>query len=81
MRDTSPEAEERYFELMRRQPPAARLAAAARLCSAVRALAEAGIRDGHPGATEQEVRAHLAARMYGREVASRLFPNVNLDGR
>jgi hypothetical protein len=81
MRDTSPEAEARYFELMRLQSPAARLAAAARLTSAVRAMVEAGIRERHPSATDETVRAHLAARMYDHGVAERLFPNVKLDER
>jgi hypothetical protein len=79
MSDTSAEAEQRYFELIRSQTPLARVTTAARLSSAVRQLAEAAIRAQHPTATAAVVRAHLAARLYGREVALRLFPNVKLD--
>jgi hypothetical protein len=79
MQDTSARALERYYELLRAQTPAARLATAARLTTAVRALAEAGIRSAHPTATPEVVRAQLAARLYGRAVARRLFPDVNID--
>jgi hypothetical protein len=77
--DTVPAADARYHELLRTQSPAARLAQAAALTRAVRQLAEAGIRRRHPGASDAEVRVRLATRLYGRDVAERLFGSVPHD--
>ncbi len=71
--DTSPQADARYHELLRRMPPERRLEAAMRLSQAVRELAIAGIRQRHPNADDEEVRVRLAVRMYGREQVRRLF--------
>jgi hypothetical protein len=79
MRDTAEPALERYYELLRGQTPMARLTAAVALSSAVRRLAESSIRAADPGARTSEVHARLALRLYGREVAARLFPGVELD--
>ena len=73
MNDTSRAARRRYDDLLRRKAPAQRLAIAMSLSRAVRELAAAGIRSAHPNASPREVQAELAARMYGREVAKRLF--------
>jgi hypothetical protein len=81
MRDTSDIARERYYELLRGQTPVARLATAVRLSSTVRELAQAGIRNDDPTAPPSVVRARLAYRLYGRDVATRLFPGVKLDVR
>jgi hypothetical protein len=43
------------------------------LSQAVRELAIAGIRSAHPGASEREVDIRLAARLYGRDVARRIY--------
>jgi len=77
--DTAPAADARYHELLRRQTPAARLTQAAALTRAVRQLAEAGIRQRHPGASDAEVRVRLTTRLYGRDVAERLFGSVPHD--
>ena len=68
MDDTSPEASQRYYELLRAQSPVQRLAIAARLSRAVRELAMAGIRAQHPLATAADVQAHLRQRLYSAEV-------------
>jgi hypothetical protein len=81
MRDTSEPALERYYELLRARAPVARINAAAQLSAAVRSLAESAIRAADPGATPLTVRARFASRLYGREVAARLFPGVQLDVR
>lgn len=80
MHDTSERAEERYYELLRAQSPLARITTAARLSSAVRELAEAAIRTNDPDAPATVVRARLARRLYGDEVAARLFPGIELNG-
>jgi hypothetical protein len=79
MRDTSERAQNRYYELLRAQTPLARITTAAGLSSAVRELAEAAIRTDDPDAPANVVRARLTRRLYGREVAARLFPGVELD--
>lgn len=79
--DTDPRRRERYFELLRAQSPSDRLRKAGALTRAVRQLAEAGIRQAFPLADEQEVRVRLAERLYGRDVAARLFgPHPALRG-
>jgi hypothetical protein len=76
MRDTSPEAEARYFELLAAKSGSERLAIAMRLTAMARNLAIASIRAEHPDASERAVRKHLALRLYGAEVAERLFPGA-----
>lgn len=74
MDDTSPGAKLRYYELLRQQTPMQRLDIAVRLTNSVRALAEADILRAEPSASPRQVQARLAARLYGDEVAQRLFP-------
>ena len=71
--DTHPRQQARYIELLRAQSPVDRLRRAAALTRAVRQMAVVGIRLHYPQADEQEVRVRLADRIYGREVALRLF--------
>jgi hypothetical protein len=79
MLDTTPSALDRYHELLRAQEPHERLAQAAALTQAVRELAVVGIRQRHPGASDDEVRRRLAVRLYGRDVAERLFGDIPAD--
>ncbi len=72
--DTSPAMRRRYFEHLRRLSPADRGAIVDRLTRDVRGLAEAGLRQRHPEASDAEIRVRLAALLYGREAASRLGP-------
>jgi hypothetical protein len=59
--DTSPEAAALQRDAFRRLPPPDRFALAAELSEQVRAVATAGIRRRRPSATEDDVRAELAA--------------------
>ena len=77
MRDTSELAQGRFYQLLRAQTPLARITTAAGLSSAVRQLAESAIRTDDPSAPPEVVRARLARRLYGRELAARLFPGVD----
>ncbi len=79
MGDTSPRAEQRYLELRRAQPPEQRLRQVVLLTQTVRKLALAGLRERHPEASEFELRTRLTVRLYGREVAERLFGDVPAD--
>jgi len=79
LRDTRPSALDRYHELLRAQAPHQRLAQAVSLTRMVRELAAAGIRQRHPTASDAEIRRRLAARIYGREAARRLFGSIPDD--
>jgi hypothetical protein len=79
LQDTSKAGLGRYHQLLRAQEPYERLAQAAALTRMVRELAEAGIRQRHPTASEAEVRARLTVRLYGRETAQRLFRQIPED--
>ena len=80
MRDTSEPAKARYYQLLRAQTPLARITTAAGLSSAVRELAESARRTEDPKAPANVVRVRLTRRLYGSEVAARLFPGVDRDG-
>jgi hypothetical protein len=62
-------------------PPERRLEAAMRLSRGVRELAIAGIREVHPDVSDDELRVRLTVRLYGPEVAKRLFGAVPDDAR
>jgi len=79
MQDTSSAAHDRYHALLRAQKPYERLAQAMALTQMVRELAEAGIRQRHPGVSDAEVRVRLTVRLYGRETAQRLFREIPDD--
>ena len=77
--DTSAAAIARYHELLRAQAPHQRLEQTNALIAAVRELAVAGLRARHPDASPQELRQRLTVRLYGREVAARLFGELPVD--
>lgn len=80
-RDTAPDTLARYRARLAAMTPAQRLEIATGLTQGVRTLAEAGLRQRHPGASEEELRCRLAALLYGRAAALRLFPDVPADLR
>jgi hypothetical protein len=73
--DTSPKANARYFELLRQAGPERRLAICIGLSHAMRELAIAGIKQTYPDRplSDEELRQKLAERLYGAEVARRVF--------
>ncbi|GAC1574681.1 MAG: hypothetical protein NVS3B20_06310 [Polyangiales bacterium] len=81
MRDTLPASMKRYHELRRAKAPHERLAQAVALTNAVRSMAVAGIRDRYPNAPDDEVRARLAVRLYGRDAAIKMFGRIPADAR
>jgi hypothetical protein len=78
-RDTSSAAVDRYHQLLRAQAPHERLEQANALSAAVRELAVAGLMTRHPHATPDEIRVRLTVRIYGRDVARRLFGQLPAD--
>jgi hypothetical protein len=81
VQDTSPEAAARYYELLRAATPERRLHTAMALTKAVRDLALAGIRARFPNADEAELRVRLTVRLYGPDVARKLFHTLPHDAR
>jgi hypothetical protein len=77
--DTAPEQAARYRAMIGALTGQQRLEIAASLTQGVRALAEAGLRSRHPSASDAELRCRLAALLYGRAVAERLFADVPAD--
>jgi len=73
MDDTSPQAQKRYYALLRQRSPLDRLKIAISLTRSVRELAMTSIAREVPNATTAEQRMRLADRIYGTEVARRLF--------
>jgi hypothetical protein len=78
-RDTAPAVAARYDAMIGALSGARRLEIAAQLTQGVRTLAEAGLRSRHPAANDDEIRCRLAALLYGRPVAERLFGTVPDD--
>ncbi len=64
--DTSREAEEVLFGLLRRMDGTEKVGRMCAWMQAVRSIAMAQIREDHPGATEREVRLRLASRTFDR---------------
>ena len=78
-RDTGSAAVDRYHQLLRAQAPHERLEQANALSKAVRELAVIGLMTRHPDATPEEIRVRLTVRLYGRDVARRLFGQLPAD--
>ncbi|MFI5300336.1 MAG: hypothetical protein ACHREM_19790 [Polyangiales bacterium] len=49
------------------------------LTRSVRALALERLRSRHPSATDEELRVRLVVRIYGRELATRVFREIPDD--
>jgi hypothetical protein len=79
MRDTSPLEQERYFERLARLSVENRARLVGTSCARMRLFVRAGLAHYHPDASEEELRARLAVRLYGKRVAERLFKNVPSD--
>jgi hypothetical protein len=71
--DTSAEAERELVELVRRAPVWKRVALAASLCDATRALALADLRRRHPEASDEELRRRLAFRLLSEDEVKRAY--------
>ena len=76
--DTSPEADELQFKIIREMLPEKRLRLLFDFIESGRRLLEEGIRYRHPEYTDEDVRlASIRARL-GDELFKRVYPNANL---
>ena len=71
--DTTPEAQQMHFDLMRQLPGWRRLTLAFDLTQATRQLVLADIRRRHPEASDEEVRRRFIARVLAREDVIRAY--------
>jgi hypothetical protein len=71
--DTTPEAQEKQFELLRRMPVWKRLALTCELIQASRKLMLADLRRRFPQACEEELRRKLIARLLTRDEVIRAY--------
>lgn len=71
--DTTPEAQQMVFELMRSMSVGKRLTLACEMIQATRMLMLADLRRRFPRASEDELRRRLIARLLPREVVLRAY--------
>lgn len=76
-RDSDPEVEARQIEAWRRMSSIELAKVVAGASQAVRALALAGVRARYPQASERELVARLAAVTLGRDLARRVYPELD----
>ena len=76
MRDTRPEAQEVYFEILAKIPPAKKLEQALKFSRALKDTMRIAIREQHPEYTEHQVRLELIRRCHGDEVLREHFPEA-----
>jgi hypothetical protein len=81
LEDTPPQAQRRYAELLRRMTPEQRLRATQGLCAGIRRATWRSLQEAFPHASAPELRLRLAARLYGRAEAKRLFGALPDDAR
>lgn len=79
MQDTSPDEQQRYFEMLARLRPDERARIVGAACRRMRLFVRAGLVHLHPDASEEELRARLAARLYGRATAEQHFGPLPAD--
>jgi hypothetical protein len=71
--DTTPEAQQMQFELLRRTPAWKRFALTCELIQATRNLMLAGLRRRFPQVSEEELRRRLIARLLTRDEVIRAY--------
>ncbi len=71
--DTTPEAQQMHYEMMRRLPAPKRLALAFELTEAVRKLILADLHQRFPQASDQEIRRRFIARALPRADVIRVY--------
>lgn len=78
LRDTRPEAQEAYFEILGKLTPEQRADRALSLTRTVHALAREGIRRRHPEYSDREVWQAMIRLCHGDEVFHKFFPGSRI---
>jgi len=71
--DTSPEAQEIYFQRLKEMTPSERLSVGAALWQAGDSVQRAAVRLQHPHADEAEIAFRIAAARFGLELARKAY--------
>ena len=69
----TPEAREKYLEIIRSIPPGKKLKIAIEHNEAARAFAKAGIRARNPGISDEEVRREIIRQTLSPEIVKRVY--------
>ncbi|MEP7362207.1 MAG: hypothetical protein ABI972_03045 [Acidobacteriota bacterium] len=77
--DTNPETTKLYVELHRKMSEAERLTRVLELCEFQRGLVKSNVQEMYSGASEEEIRYQMAARIYGRDLARAAY-GLDVDG-
>jgi len=72
-RDTTPQAQRKHYELMRRLSPEQKLSMAFAVTDATRQLVLADVKHRFPQASEEEIRRRFIARVLPREDVIRTY--------
>lgn len=76
--DTDPQAETVLVALLRQAAPARKLAMVGELNATVRTLAQAGLRQRFPNASNAELQRRLADLLLGADLATQVYGPVTL---
>ena len=79
--DTDPKIEQMQIELIRRMPTWRKMSVVDGLNEAVKNLALAGIKERNPSATPEQIHRMLADLMLGEELARKVYPGTDRQGR
>ena len=77
--DTTPEAAEVYFEVLRNLGPARRLRMVFEMGDQMRALAQGGVRHRHPDYDDESVRLAVLRLMVGEELFRQIHPDLEIQ--
>jgi hypothetical protein len=77
--DTDPQAETVLVALLRQAAPARKLAMVGELNATVRTLAQAGLRQRFPDASNAELRRRLADLLLGADLATQVYGPITLE--
>lgn len=77
--DTDPQAEAVLIALLRQAAPARKLAMVGELNATVLILAQAGLRQRFPNASDAELRRRLADLLLGADLASQAYGPISLE--
>jgi hypothetical protein len=78
--DTPLDVEERQIDAWRHMPDAEKAALLTSLTQAAFAMAEAGLRARYPNASGRELFLRRAILLHGRDLAARVYPEIDERG-
>ena len=77
--DTTPEAARVQWDIFRRMSPSKRLELALRMSDSLRNVVASGVRDRHPGWSEEQVRLAVIRLTLGEELFRHVYPHAEVE--